>query len=63
MTNAHSARDWSLRGLGGDAKAVARHFVAVSTNAEKVAEFGIDTANMFELSACRTTDRSRVSVG
>src|SRR4029450_318496 len=48
MTNAHSARDWSLRGLGGDAKAVARHFVAVSTNAEKVAEFGIDTANMFE---------------
>jgi glucose-6-phosphate isomerase len=48
MTNAHSARDWSLGGLGGDAKAVARHFVAVSTNAEKVAEFGIDTANMFE---------------
>jgi len=48
MTNAHSARDWSLRGLAGDAKAVARHFVAVSTNAEKVAKFGIDTANMFE---------------
>jgi glucose-6-phosphate isomerase len=48
MTNAQSARDWSLRGLGGDANAVARHFVAVSTNAEKVAEFGIDTANMFE---------------
>jgi glucose-6-phosphate isomerase len=48
MTNAQSARDWSLRGLGGDTKAVARHFVAVSTNAEKVAEFGIDTANMFE---------------
>jgi glucose-6-phosphate isomerase len=48
MTNARSARDWSLRGLGSDAKAVARHFVAVSTNAEKVAEFGIDTANMFE---------------
>jgi glucose-6-phosphate isomerase len=48
MTNAHSAREWSLRGLGGDAKAVAKHFVAVSTNAEKVAEFGIDTANMFE---------------
>jgi len=47
MTNAHSARDWSLAGLGGDAKAVARHFVAVSTNAEKVSEFGIDTANMF----------------
>ena len=48
MTNAHTARDWSLRDLGGDAKAVARHFVAVSTNAERVAEFGIDTANMFE---------------
>jgi len=48
MTNAQSARDWSLQGLGGDAKAVARHFVAVSTNAEKVTEFGIDTANMFE---------------
>ena len=48
MTNAQSARDWSLRGLGGDTKAVARHFVAVSTNTEKVAEFGIDTTNMFE---------------
>jgi len=48
MTNAQSAREWSLRGLGGDAKAVAKHFVAVSTNAEKVTEFGIDTANMFE---------------
>jgi glucose-6-phosphate isomerase len=48
MTNAQSARDWSLREFGGDAKAVARHFVAVSTNAGKVAEFGIDTANMFE---------------
>jgi glucose-6-phosphate isomerase len=48
MANAQSARDWSLHGLGGDAKAVARHFVAVSTNTEKVAEFGIDTANMFE---------------
>src|SRR5208283_3722673 len=48
MTNAHSARDWLLEGFGGDAKAVARHFVAVSTNAPKVAEFGIDTANMFE---------------
>jgi glucose-6-phosphate isomerase len=47
MTNAHTARDWSLKGLGGDPKAVAKHFVAVSTNAEKVAEFGIDTANMF----------------
>jgi glucose-6-phosphate isomerase len=48
MTNAQSARDWLLRGLGGDAKAVAKHFVAVSTNVEKVAEFGIDVANMFE---------------
>jgi len=48
MTNAHSARDWALRGLGGDSKAVAKHFVAVSTNAAKVREFGIDTANMFE---------------
>jgi glucose-6-phosphate isomerase len=48
MTNAQSAREWSLRGLGGDAAAVAKHFVAVSTNGEKVAEFGIDTANMFE---------------
>ena len=47
MTNAQSARDWSLKGLGGDLKAVAKHFVAVSTNAEKVSEFGIDTANMF----------------
>jgi glucose-6-phosphate isomerase len=47
MTNAHSARDWSLNALGGDASAVAKHFVAVSTNAAKVAEFGIDTANMF----------------
>jgi len=48
MVNARSARDWSLRGLGGDARAVAKHFVAVSTNAEKVSEFGIDPANMFE---------------
>ncbi len=47
MTNAQSARDWALQGLGGDAKAVAKHFVAVSTNAQKVSEFGIDTANMF----------------
>ena len=47
MTNAESARQWLLNGLGGDAKAVARHFVAVSTNAHKVSEFGIDTANMF----------------
>jgi glucose-6-phosphate isomerase len=47
MTNAATARDWSLRGLGGDPKAVAKHFVAVSTNAAKVSEFGIDTANMF----------------
>ena len=47
MTNAHTARDWSLKGLGGDVKGVAKHFVAVSTNAAKVSEFGIDTANMF----------------
>ena len=47
MTNAQSARDWLLKGLGGDPKSVARHFVAVSTNAEKVSAFGIDTANMF----------------
>jgi glucose-6-phosphate isomerase len=47
MTNANSARQWALKGLGGDARAVAKHFVAVSTNAAKVTEFGIDTANMF----------------
>ena len=47
MTNAHTAREWVLRGLGGDESAIAKHFVAVSTNAEKVREFGIDTANMF----------------
>jgi len=48
MTNAHSARTWSLAGLGGDQRSVAKHFVAVSTNAAEVAKFGIDTANMFE---------------
>jgi glucose-6-phosphate isomerase len=48
MTNAHSARDWSLAGLGGDERAVAKHFVAISTNAKEVTKFGIDTANMFE---------------
>src|ERR1700688_3939217 len=48
MTNAQSARAWSLAGLGGDEKSVAKHFVAVSTNAAEVAKFGIDTANMFE---------------
>jgi len=48
MTNAHSAREWSLQGFGGDEKSVASHFVAVSTNAKEVAKFGIDTANMFE---------------
>jgi glucose-6-phosphate isomerase len=47
MTNAHSARAWALEGLGGDEKAIAKHFVAVSTNATEVAKFGIDTANMF----------------
>jgi glucose-6-phosphate isomerase len=47
MTNAHTARAWSLGGLGGDERSVAKHFVAVSTNAAEVAKFGIDTANMF----------------
>jgi glucose-6-phosphate isomerase len=47
MTNARTARDWLLAGLGADESAVAKHFVALSTNAEKVSEFGIDTANMF----------------
>jgi glucose-6-phosphate isomerase len=47
MTNAHTARDWSLAGMGGDPAAVAKHFVAVSTNVDEVAAFGIDTANMF----------------
>ena len=48
MTNAHTARDWTLAGLGGDESSIAKHFVAVSTNATEVAKFGIDTANMFE---------------
>jgi glucose-6-phosphate isomerase len=48
MTNAATAREWLLAGLGNDQNAVARHFVAVSTNAPEVARFGIDTANMFE---------------
>ena len=47
MTNAQSAREWLLAGFGGDVKAVAKHFVAVSTNAAEVARFGIDVANMF----------------
>jgi glucose-6-phosphate isomerase len=47
MTNAHTARDWLVAGFGGDESAVAKHFVAVSTNAQKVERFGIDTANMF----------------
>jgi len=47
MTNAHTAREWALKGLGGDERAVAKHFVAVSTNAAEVSKFGIDTANMF----------------
>src|SRR5439155_11477486 len=50
LTNARTARAWLLDGLGGDEAAVARHFVALSTNAEKVAAFGIDPTNMFELS-------------
>jgi len=48
MTNAQTARAWSLAGLGGDEASIAKHFVAVSTNATEVAKFGIDTANMFE---------------
>ena len=48
LTNAHTAREWLVSGLGGDEAAVAKHFVAVSTNAERVAEFGIDPVNMFE---------------
>ena len=48
MTNAQSARAWSLAGLGHDEKSIAKHFVAVSTNAAEVSKFGIDTANMFE---------------
>jgi glucose-6-phosphate isomerase len=48
MTNARTARAWSIAGLGGDEKSVAKHFVAVSTNAAEVAKFGIDTVNMFE---------------
>jgi glucose-6-phosphate isomerase len=47
MTNARTAREWALAGLGGSTDAVAKHFAAVSTNAEGVAEFGIDTDNMF----------------
>src|SRR5262245_14498456 len=48
MTNAHSARAWSMAGLGGDEASIAKHFVAVSTNAKEVSKFGIDTVNMFE---------------
>ncbi|MDQ2629349.1 MAG: glucose-6-phosphate isomerase [Actinomycetota bacterium] len=47
MTNAHTAREWALAGLGGDEEAIAKHFVAVSTNAGEVSKFGIDTENMF----------------
>jgi glucose-6-phosphate isomerase len=48
ITNATAARDWLLRELGAGDEAVAKHFVALSTNAQKVADFGIDTQNMFE---------------
>jgi glucose-6-phosphate isomerase len=48
MTNARTARAWSLAGVGGDETSVAKHFVAVSTNSKEVAKFGIDTINMFE---------------
>ncbi|HEX7278780.1 MAG TPA: glucose-6-phosphate isomerase [Solirubrobacterales bacterium] len=47
MTNAHTAREWALAALGGEEEAIARHFVAVSTNAGEVSRFGIDTENMF----------------
>ena len=47
MTNAHTAREWLLSKLGGDESAIAKHFVAISTNAKEVSKFGIDTANMF----------------
>ncbi len=47
MTNAHTAREWSLKQLGGDEKSIAKHFAAVSTNAKEVEKFGIDTNNMF----------------
>ena len=47
MTNAHTAREWLLGKLGGDESAVAKHFVAISTNSKEVSKFGIDTANMF----------------
>jgi glucose-6-phosphate isomerase len=47
MTNAHAAREWALKGLGGDESAVAKHFVAISSNAKEVSKFGIDTENMF----------------
>jgi glucose-6-phosphate isomerase len=47
MTNAHTAREWMLKSLGGDESGIAKHFVAVSTNASEVSKFGIDTANMF----------------
>ncbi len=47
MTNAHSAREWALKGLGGDESAIAKHFVAISTNEKEVKKFGIDPQNMF----------------
>ena len=47
MTNAHTAREWALQGLGGDESAIAKHFVAISTNTKEVEKFGIDTENMF----------------
>jgi glucose-6-phosphate isomerase len=47
MTNAHSAREWALKGLGGDESAIAKHFVAISTNEKEVKKFGIDPENMF----------------
>jgi len=48
MTSAHTARAWLLAGVGNEEKSIAKHFVAVSTNASEVVKFGIDTANMLE---------------
>ena len=62
MTNARAARAWSLAGLGGDEKAIARHFVAASTNAEEVAKFGIDAADIQAMDAARTTFRMRAPI-
>ena len=59
MTNARTARNWLLTEIGPDEKAVAKHFVAISTNAAEVAKFGIDTANMFEFLGLGGWDATR----